>query len=101
MPPLFQGPGPEIPVAKVVPVAPPPPPPPDFVVTGVVLGERSVAILRGQGSSEGGEERRFVRVADPVGNGFQVSAILRGGVEIRSGKRRVILKLGGDSRAKK
>ncbi len=82
--------------APVVAVALPPPPPPTFVVTGVVRGEQEdIVILRD------GDERRFVRVGDPVGNGFKVTAVLEDGVEIGSGSRRLILNLGGDcSRAK-
>ena len=86
------------PVQPIKAVELPPPPAPNYAVTGVVLGNgggaENVAILRD------GEERRFVRVGDSVGNDFVVSAILFDGVEIRSGERRVILKIGGDSRAK-
>ena len=94
---------PQQPVA-VAPVVVPLLPPPAFVVTGVVRGEQEdIVILRGGGNGSGSGdavERRFVRVGDSVGNGFVVSAIFRDGVEIRSGNRRVTLKLGGDSRAK-
>lgn len=75
----------------------PPPPPPAYTVTGIVRGDNSVAILRG---GNGTGERRFVRAGDPVGNGFTVVAVRRDGVVIKSGDRRVVLKLGGDSRAK-
>jgi hypothetical protein len=80
------------PVAVVVPV-------PDLKVTGVVLGDlstgvtRNVAILRG---GQGDEDRRFVSVGDPVGNGFRVAAVHADGVEIEdsAGNRRVTLRLG-------
>ena len=79
------------------PVVLPPPPPPAFTVTGVVRGDRNVAILRG---GPDGDERRFVRAGDLIGNGFKVIAVRADGVEIQSGDRRVTLKLGGDSLAK-
>jgi len=81
----------------VAPVPVEPPPAPEYSVTGIVRGEMDVAILRG---GAGGEERRFVRVGDPVGNGFVVAAIQADGVVIKSGDRRILLKLGDDSRAK-
>ena len=109
-----------VPTVPAPPVAPPPPPP-ALVVTGIVRGlgneqggTDDVAILRGSSggatSSDGkdapaggdivGEQRLFVRVGDAVGNGFTVVAVHRDGVEIASGRRRIILKLGEDSRAK-
>jgi len=74
-------------------------PPPDLTVTGVVLGDlstgvtRNVAILRGKG---GEEDRRFVSVGDPVGNGFRVAAVNADGVDLEdsAGNRRVTLRLG-------
>jgi hypothetical protein len=75
-------------------------PPPDLTVTGVVLGDlstgvtRNVAILRGKGQGE--EDRRFVSVGDPVGNGFRVAAVNADGVDLEdsAGNRRVTLRLG-------
>lgn len=76
------------------PVAPMAVPPPAFTVTGVVLGAdagtKSIAILRGGE----GNERRFVAVGDPVGNGFVVAAVHAAGVDIKSGSRRVTMKIG-------
>lgn len=83
--------GPDAPPVPPTPVAVPAP---RYEVTGIVRGEVTVAILRS------GEERRFVRAGDSVGNGFTVTGIGADGVEIQSGERRVTLKLGGDSREK-
>ena len=109
-PPPFPAPGVQVqevrrpqPALAVRPVVPAPLPPPSYTVTGVVRDETpdacsgKVAILRG---GAGNEERRFVRCGDPVGNGFRVIAVHRDSVEIESGDRRVILTLGGQSRAK-
>jgi hypothetical protein len=92
------------PAAAVAPAVVAPPPVPDYTVTGVVRDESpdfcggKVAILRG---GPGGEERRFVRCGDSVGNGFKVVAVRKDGVDIESGdRRRVTLTLGGGSRAK-
>jgi hypothetical protein len=82
--------------SAAMPVAPAPAPPPDYVVTGIVRGDGDdVAILRG-GS---GDERRFVRAGDPLGNDFVVKAVRADGVEIARGERRIVLKLGEKSRA--
>jgi hypothetical protein len=109
-----------LPVPPVVVPSPPPPPPPAYTVTGIVMGDRSagdtraVAILRGGGNvvvpssdkdataaatSGGAVDRRFVTVGDPVGNGFVVAAVRADGVDLKSGSRRVTLKLGGVSSA--
>lgn len=97
--------------AGVQAVEVPPPPPPPYTVTGIVMGDRSigdgrsVAILRTSGpggsapatpgaSTESGAERRFVSVGDPVGNGFIVAAVRPDSVDLKSGSRRVTLKLG-------
>lgn len=81
----------------VAPVVPPIDTTPQYVVTGIVRGDTNVAILRG---GPGGEERRFVRSGDSVGDGWKVAAVRSNGVEIYSGSRRITLRLGGDSRAK-
>jgi hypothetical protein len=81
------------------PVVLPPPPPPDMVVTGVVLGDvstgaaRNVAIMRGKGG-DGKDERRFVSVGDPLGNGFTVTAVHADGVDIKDKTRNITLKIG-------
>jgi hypothetical protein len=81
------------------PIVLPPPEPPEMVVTGVVLGDlssgaaRNVAIMRGK-SAKGEEERRFVSVGDPLGNGFTVTAVHADGVDIKDKTRRITLKLG-------
>lgn len=81
------------------PVVLPPAPPPDMVVTGVVLGDvsngaaRNVAIMRGKGG-DGKDERRFVSVGDPLGNGFTVTAVHADGVDIKDKTRNITLKLG-------
>jgi len=70
----------------VAPVPLPPPAPPEYVVTGVVLGDkggRDVAILRGSGSV-GQEDRKFVTVGEDVGNGFYVAAIRADGILLKS-----------------
>lgn len=84
-------------------VALPPPPPPAVMVTGIVMGiaepgspaGSSVAVVRGaDGGAAGGSERRFVRVGDSVGNGFVVAQVKPGGIVIKSGSRRITLRLG-------
>ena len=97
----FSGPPPS--AASVV--ALPPPPPPALMVTGIVIGvpqpgvptAASVAIIRGAGTGSG-EERRFVRAGDSVGNGFVVAHVRRDSVVIKSStkgdNRRVTLHLG-------
>jgi len=107
------GPGP----APVAPVVMPPPAPPAYTVTGVVVADRDnpgaapIAVLRGgAGAGDAGNgklastptmtassntsERRFVTIGDPVGNGFVVAAVRADGVDLRSGKRLVTLKIG-------
>jgi len=111
--PLTPMPGP----APVAPVVMPPPAPPAYTVTGVVVADRDnpgaapIAVLRGgAGAGDTGNgklastptmtassntsERRFVTIGDPVGNGFVVAAVRADGVDLRSGKRLVTLKIG-------
>ena len=80
----------------------PPPEPPVVVVTGIILGEnagtgsrttQSVAILRG-GALKGSGGRQFVSVGDSVGNGFSVTAVTIGGVDLQNGTHHVNLKIG-------
>jgi hypothetical protein len=83
----------------------PPPPAPTFTVTGIVLGDPmeprdernpSVAVLSSGSDARSGSDRMFVTVGDSVGNGYVVTAIRAGGVDIRSGGRRVTLKIGSN-----
>lgn len=76
-------------------------PAPSWQVAGIVLAEhdtdgikrgRDVAILR-----DGAGSRRFVTVGDPVNNGYVVSAVLPGGVEIRNKKRTTLINLDSSS----
>ncbi|MES2461949.1 MAG: hypothetical protein V4671_15300 [Armatimonadota bacterium] len=72
-------------------------PAPAWSISGIVLAERDsdgikrgrdVAILRDSAGN-----RRFVTVGDPVDNGYHVSAVLSGGVEIRNDKRTTMIHL--------
>ncbi len=59
-----------------------PPPPPPYTVAGVLIGEagaRDVAILK----RDGGTDRKFVVVGDPLEGGFTVTAIESGGVRVK------------------
>ena len=78
-----------------------PPPAPAVMVTGIVMGIAepgspagiSVAVVRGADGTAG-SERRFVKVGDSVGNGFVVAKVNSGGIVIKSGSRRVTLRVG-------
>jgi hypothetical protein len=64
------------PVPTPTPAPTPPPAPPAFTLKGVVVGEESVAILRG------GEDLKFVQEGYPVGNGYIVGVIRRDSVDL-------------------
>ena len=72
-------------------------PAPVWTVSGIVLAERDtdgikrgrdVAILR-----DATGNRRFVTVGDPVDNGYHVSAVRPGGVEIRNKNRTAMIRI--------
>jgi hypothetical protein len=90
------------PVAPIVMPTPPPGPPPappvpSWTVAGIILADRvdgakvgrDVAFLRNGG------DRVFVKVGDPVGNGYVVAAVHPSGVDIRSGDHLTTLGLPG------
>jgi len=85
--------------SAVAPFVLPAAPPPAYTLTGVVTSEgagrfsrQSVAILRG-GAGEM-SERRFVKIGDEIGNGYRVTAIFAGGIDIKSGSRTITLNMG-------
>lgn len=68
----------------------------DLMVTGIISGSPSVAILRG-----GTHERQYVQVGDVVDNNMKVLSIRRNSVLLRAGRKNVILTLGGKNDAGK
>ena len=77
-------------------VKPAPLPPPAYTVTGIIEGDREIAVLRG---GEGGQERLFVKVGSTVGNGYVVTDIDKNKVVIKGQAGRKTFQLGEDSRA--
>lgn len=67
---------------------------PDFKVTGVIRGEKNVAIVRV------GDERHIIREGQYIYGKYQVVSVKDDGVVLSNEGRRISLKLGGEKNAK-
>ena len=70
------------------------PPLPEFRVTGVVVGEKNVAIVQ-----SGQDERQVVREGQFIGGRYKVLSISKSGVVLKGDGRKIYVKLGGAKNA--